>query len=203
MKYFVHISTVITWALCSSFAAATWQVGAFTGAEFDESANETSPIVLPWLAYQSDHWQVNPLNIAFQKPVGPAKWRVGLAMDYGASEESWTEVFAAKAGVEVFAGPVRFDNSAQVTITQLSNWTSRHTVSTMLPLAPYLLFGIESGISLNQKKSLPEPQSSWVNGVQLMSGFNSWRFMALGSWNKNLSDSNDKLTGMLSVVYEW
>jgi hypothetical protein len=36
-----------------------------------------------------------------------------------------------------------------------------------------------------------------------MSSYNNWRFLALGSWDKNLTEATDKRSGMLSVVYEW
>lgn len=202
MKFLMKL-TISTLALCSPFAAANWQAGTFVGAEYDENTEETLPIVLPWLAYESRHWQLNPLNILYKKPTDAANWRVGLALDHSAWEDDWREAFAATAGTEMFIGPVRFDNSAQITVAALSHWKTRHTLGTLLPLAPNLLIGVETGLALHQSEELSTVQTTWTSGVQLMSSYNNWRFLALGSWDKNLTEATDKRSGMLSVVYEW
>jgi hypothetical protein len=203
MKTLTHTIATIALTLGSTFAASTWQVGTFAGAEYNETENETSPIVLPWLAYQSEHWNVNPVSVQFKNKWGFANWRVGLALDHGAWSEEWTEAFAAATGVEMFLGPIRLDNSAQITAVETNNWTTRHTLGTMLPVAPSVYLGLESGVSFSQTAEAMETQSTWVNGIQVLTGFDQWRFMALGSWNRSLDDQSDTVSGMLSVAYEW
>lgn len=184
-------------------ASASWQIGTVAGAEYSSTRQSTTPIVLPWLAYQSRHWQINPLSALHHQSLGPVNWRAGLAFDHAAWSDDWTEVFALITGAEMFAGPLKVDNQVQVTASNPNDWHSRHTVGAMLPLTPGFLVGIETGLQIEHEPDASSPSSTWVNGLQVVSAVDRWRFMALGSWDQKVADSSDTVSAMLSIIYEW
>lgn len=191
--------------LLTSFASASesWQIGTIAGAEYDSDNDEASPVILPWLAYSSDHWQINPIAAMYRDNIGPTNWRAGLSFNHGAWENNWQEVIQPTLGAEMFLGPIRLDNSVKSTIVRLEEWETRHTTGVMFPISQTVLLGMETGFSFENNLASEQTEATWVNGLQMLSALNQWRFMALLSWDQNLSADQSQATGLLSVAYEW
>lgn len=189
-----------------STAFAEWQTGLVTGIESQADEDKTiSTFVVPWLAFENDHWHIDPANASYKWQLGHTYLQSGLVADYNTVFDNTADGIALQHSVVQPLGPVMWSNTLQWPITNWRHWQSQHRLSATIPVKnSQLNAGVGVQFEDNASDSALLDNGTWLGEVQWMKAHKSYRAGLTTRFEKPFdSQESNSLTVSMFLIKVW